>query len=57
MKSFAQRRRQRTTIQKQYAKQIIVVIILVFLENIGAKQLASIAYVTGPNRYRKVGDK
>ena len=30
---------------------------VVFLDNFGAKQLRSIAYITGPKRYRKVGDK
>ena len=37
-----------------YAKQIIVVNIILFLENFGAEQLGSIAYKTGSNRSRKV---
>ena len=36
----------------EYAKQITVVFWV--LENLGAKQLGSVAYTKGPSTYRKV---
>ena len=40
-----------------YARRLMPVNFSFFLENIGAKTLGSIAYITGPNRYKKVEDE